>query len=441
MKAADCIGKTIREVIPQADPVQIEAYGKVALTGEPLVFEYFSKTFNRHIKVRAFCPQPGQFATIFEDITERKVAEEALRQSEENLNVLFNVTDESIFLLDKDRTIIWLNKVAADRFGRSLEEIAGCKISTLLPPDILDRRRPFIDNAINTKKKVRFEDERDGRWIVNNLYPIINEGGQVTRLAIYSRDITERKQREEEIKQKNSELHLLNAEKDKFFSILAHDLRSPFSSLLGFAQMMEEDLPTMTGDQVQKIAGSIKRSATNLFTLLENLLEWSRLQRGMISFTPSSFLLKPWLHENMMLAEEAAKKKDITINYEIPVDLLVYADEKMLGGLVRNLTSNSVKFTSKGGKVCVAARLMPDGWVEIRVQDSGIGMSKEMIAGVFRLDVDTRRKGTEKEPSTGLGLIICKEFVEKHSGKFWIESEAGKGSTFYFTIPGKGLSK
>ena len=134
---------------------------------------------------------------------------------------------------------------------------------------------------------------------------------------------------------------------------------------------------------------------------------------------------------------ELASNKEIEIDFKIPEDLTVYADEKMFGSIIRNLSSNAVKFTPKGGKVAIAAKPNSDGWVEISVKDSGIGMNQEMVENLFKLDVDTSRKGTDKESSTGLGLIICKELIEKHGGKLWVESEEGKGSTFYFTVPVK----
>ena len=436
MKAADCIGRTMLELLPHSDRRQIESYGKVALTGEPLVFEYFSNTFHRHMRVRAFCPHPGQFATLFEDITERKEAEAALTESEVNLNVMFNITDESIYLVSKDETLLGLNRVAATHLGLAREAVIGRKVTDLLPPEVEASRRPFINYAFRSGIKVSFEDERNGHWMMNHIYPIANEEGEVVRLVIYSRDISGRKQRDEEIKKMNDELRRVNVEKDKFFSILAHDLRNPFNSLLGFTQMLEDELSGLSPDQIRLIAGSMRKSATNLYRLLENLLEWSRLQRGVIPFLPVSFCLRPAIARYMELAEEAAGRKDIAVNYDISEDLTVFADENMLGGIIRNLASNAVKFTPKGGTVLIAARPGSRGWVEISVSDTGIGMSKQITANIFRLDTDTGRKGTDGEPSTGLGLIICKEFVEKHGGRFWIESEEGRGTTFYFTLKG-----
>ena len=145
-------------------------------------------------------------------------------------------------------------------------------------------------------------------------------------------------------------------------------------------------------------------------------------------------LLMPKVLTETAMVIESANKKEIEINYDIPEDLKVYADENMLGGILRNLASNAVKFTPKGGKVTISAKSL-DHTVECSLRDTGIGMNRQMKENLFNMDVNTSRKGTEKEPSNGLGLILCNEFVEKHGGKLWVESEEGKGSTFYFTIP------
>ena len=248
-------------------------------------------------------------------------------------------------------------------------------------------------------------------------------------------DISERKKAEQEIKIKNMELLKVNAEKDKFFSIIAHDLRSPFNGFLGLTELMSEGVSGMSMEEIQKIALIMKKSATNLNLLLGNLLEWSRIQRGLISFLPKTYLLKPQIQDSLNLMSESAKGKRIEINFDIPDDLTIYADNNMLATIIRNLVSNAVKFTLSGGKIAVSAKMFPDKSVELSIQDTGIGMEKNIIENLFKLDSSSGRKGTEGELSTGLGLIICKDLIEKHNGKFSIESLVGKGSNFHFTLP------
>ncbi len=234
----------------------------------------------------------------------------------------------------------------------------------------------------------------------------------------------------------SKELRELNATKDKFFSIIAHDLRGPFSGFLGLSKLLAEELPGLTQKEIQKMSGSMRDSATNLFNLLENLLEWSRMQQGGIIFNPESIWLMSIMNDSMSPVMDSADKKGVEIRYEIHADLEVFADAYMLASTIRNLASNAVKFTRKGGKITIAAKTVPGNLVEFSVRDTGIGMNPEMVADLFRIDVQNNRRGTENEPSSGLGLLLSKDFVEKHQGQIWVDSEEEKGSTFYFTLPG-----
>ena len=247
-----------------------------------------------------------------------------------------------------------------------------------------------------------------------------------THLKIY--------EQKKELQEKGIQLQNLNDEKDKFFSILSHDLRGPFNGFLGLTSVLTEGLEKMTQTDIHEIAVTMKNSATNIFRLLENLLEWSRLQRGMTVFDPTPILLMPMISESMYHILDSANNKEIKIKYEIP-DLVVLADEYMLASIVGNLASNAVKFTRKGGVITISARKEPGNMVDISVGDTGIGMSSQLISDLFRIDVQTNRKGTQGEPSSGLGLFLCKDFIEKHGGRIWVESETDKGSIFHFTLP------
>ncbi len=179
----------------------------------------------------------------------------------------------------------------------------------------------------------------------------------------------------------------------------------------------------------------MSKSADNLYGLLENLLEWSRFQRGMISFDPKELPLLSKTKEIIQSLMDSANKKDLEIVFNLPEGSTVFADEYMFSSILRNLTSNSIKFTPKGGAISLSAKSSENDAVEFAIRDNGIGMEEKMVKKLFCLDEYTNRQGTEGEPSTGLGLVLCKEFVEKHGGKIWVESEEEKGSTFYFTIP------
>jgi len=239
----------------------------------------------------------------------------------------------------------------------------------------------------------------------------------------------------EELKEANLKLKETDAAKDKFFSIIAHDLRGPFSAFLGLTEIMAEESSSYTIDQIQEFSVDMRKSASNLYRLLENLLQWSKMQQGLVPFNPELIPLNPLINECIVLATEQAKNKGIEITYDIADDLKVFSDTNMLQAVIRNLVSNAMKFTPKGGKISVSAIETNDKNVEISIQDSGIGMTSEMVNNLFRLDVKTNRRGTEGEPSSGLGLLLCKEFVEKQRGTIRVESEVGKGSAFKFTLP------
>jgi signal transduction histidine kinase len=238
-----------------------------------------------------------------------------------------------------------------------------------------------------------------------------------------------------ELLRKNRELQEINVTKDKLFSIMAHDLRSPFTSLLGLTKIMTENIKTLSPEKIEKMAGILNKSARNLFNLLENLLQWARMQQGNISFNPESFLLFFEVSGCISSIFDSAENKGIEINLNIPDNLEVLADMHMFETVIRNVIFNAVKFTPKGGRITVSAKTTANNFAEISIRDTGIGMNNELMSKLFKLDEQTGRTGTEGEPTTGLGLIICKDFIERHGGKIWVESEEGKGSTFYFTFP------
>jgi signal transduction histidine kinase len=249
------------------------------------------------------------------------------------------------------------------------------------------------------------------------------------------RDITQRKKSEEEILMKNELLQAINAEKDKFFSILAHDLRGPLSAFVAATMIITEEIQTMEIEEIKELTGSMKRSAENIYRLLENLLEWSRLRRGGMEFIPEKINLGNKIKLCTEILSEFANNKGIEIILSVPDDFFVIADNHMLDATIRNLISNAIKFTPTGGKISVTAEIKKDNEIEIRITDTGIGMTQDIMKKLFHLNEKTNRLGTEGEPSTGLGLLLCKEFIEKQEGKIWVESEVGKGSSFFFSLP------
>ena len=374
-----------------------------------------------------------------QDITDRKKAEDELRKSEERFHSLFDNMGEGVALHDLvfedgkpvNYRIVEVNNAFLKIIGFSREMVVG-KLCT----DVYGTTSPpFFEeytDVVRSKNSIYFEtffiplEKHFGISVA-----AWSENGFAT---IFS-DISKRIMTEEEIILKNDELQKINAEKDKFFSIIAHDLRGPFGTFLGFTEMMVSDLNEMEPPQILKLAQMMQKSASNLYILLNNLLEWSQIQQGSIPFIPTVIQLRSMIDESVAMVNDAANKKGIELLCLIPENMQVFTDNHFLQTVIRNLVSNAIKFTPEGGKVSLSAKLYDANNIVLSICDTGIGMSKAIVDNLFRADVKTNRVGTNNEPSSGLGLLLCKEFIEKYGGQLWVESEEGKGSIFYFTIP------
>lgn len=230
------------------------------------------------------------------------------------------------------------------------------------------------------------------------------------------------------------ELEKLNQEKNKFFSIIAHDLRSPFTSLMGFTALLEQRAELLTPEKVKDYAETINASANRVFKLLENLLEWSRLQMDRIEFTPGTFKMSDMTIKTLdVLGPVAAEKSIQLIDSDGAPN--VYADPHMVDAVIRNLVNNAIKFTPEGGTITVAYETTQMGNARINISDTGVGMTEETLNKLFNLADNVTTAGTDGEKGTGLGLLLCKELVERNGGKLYVTSELGKGSTFSFTLP------
>jgi signal transduction histidine kinase len=265
---------------------------------------------------------------------------------------------------------------------------------------------------------------------LKHLFDELSESKELIEENLFNRNILV-----EELANSEEKLRETVAAKDKFFSIIAHDLKSPFAGFLGLTKMMSERINDFSKSELQEFSVAMKDSAINLYKLLENLLEWSRIQRGVTEYNPTTCLLAYYVKENLDLVTESANLKNINLIHLDDDNIKVKADIAMLNTVVRNLISNAIKFTPRNGKIEIGYGIKEDGFCTVFIKDSGVGMDPELLSDLFKLDAKVSRKGTDGEPSTGLGLLLCKEFVEKNGGKIWVESEVGKGSTFYFTLP------
>ncbi len=371
---------------------------------------------------------------IIRDVTDRMLIEGIRKKSDSYTKALLDAIPDLMFRLNRQG--VYLDyKAAKDDLAYVKESIIGKKNSDMMSPEFSALIDEKIRVTLDTGKMVEFGYDLDLPVKGKCEFEARMVGCGNDEVVVIVRDVTERKKAEEIINLKSCELQKVSAEKDKFFSIIAHDLRGPFNGFLGFTQILVEELPNLTIDEIREMAIDLKTSAINLYRLLENLLEWSLMQRGFTEFKPQSIFLKSKIDECIRSLFELFQKKGIMLEINVPEGMTVIADANMLCSTIRNLASNALKFTKKGGLVTISALPVSDRLVRISIHDSGIGMNRQILDNLFHIDQKTNRLGTDREPSTGLGLFLCKDFVEKNGGDLTVESEEGKGSTFSFTVP------
>lgn len=247
-------------------------------------------------------------------------------------------------------------------------------------------------------------------------------------------DITLQKQHEKEIIQKTIELEKLNAGKDFFMSLLAHDLKSPFTSILGFLELLTQNLYQYDMAEIEKQLSMVKESAYSTYNLLDNILVWAMSQSGKFPFEPAKLNLKWYCEEVIEMVKSNGNIKDISILNNVDENVSVFADPNMLSTILRNLVSNGIKFTRNGGKITIHSE-ETDLDIVISISDNGIGIDPEKLATLFDHSQIYSKKGTANELGTGFGLMICKDFVEHHGGRIWAESNLNEGSIFKFSLP------
>ncbi|MAT58019.1 MAG: hypothetical protein CMF23_08620 [Ignavibacteriae bacterium] len=371
----------------------------------------------------------------------RQLKEEKLKNERLLLRTVIDNLPASIYCKDLEGRKTLVNIAELRMIGaKSEEEVLGKTDFDFYPKEIAEGF--FADDQLVIQKnepvinreEYLIDEKGEKRWLLTSKIPMLDDQGNVIGLVGIGRDITDRVKISKEIQLRNEQLTQLNAEKDKFFSIIAHDLKSPFTGLLGLTELMVESSDSFTKEEFVEYSKSINKASKKLYKLLENLLEWAQVQRGTITFTPMNLDLAQIVGQSIDIIYQRALQKKITIINEITSPQKVYIDEKMTQTVLRNLLSNAVKFTKSGGRVFIKAESLDEKRLRVSIEDTGVGIPKEDIERLFRIEQKVCSLGTEGESSTGLGLLLCKEFVEMHGGRIWVESEMGKGSKFSFTI-------
>lgn len=374
---------------------------------------------------------------IARDISERKMSEQIILEGEERFRNLYKNSPIGIYRTSADGKVILANPAFIKMLGYSSEnELSSINIDQTFY-SLKSPRSEFIQKIKTDGKIIGHESiwkRKDGTevYVRESARPIYNNG-ELVYFEGTVEDITEKFRAEEALRKSEEKLRETNLTKDKFFSIIAHDLRSPFQGLLGIASILTEE-DDLSVDERLEYEKKLYEGLKTQFDLLDDLLTWSRVQRGIIEFNPSINNLLRDTEEVLYFLKGTIEKKNIIINLQIPPNIFIRYDKNMIATVIRNLISNAIKFTDTYGSIIITAEQKAKE-VLFSVKDSGIGISEEDQKKLFRIDTQFIRRGTLDEGGTGLGLVLCKEFIEKHGGNISIDSEVNKGSKFIISIP------
>jgi PAS domain S-box-containing protein len=353
------------------------------------------------------------------------------KEADEQVKMLYHAvmsSTDSIYITDMAGTITFVNSALCETYGYEAKDLLGRREHILIQQKQEIQKGYHKLTTVGEKNEI-YHKRKDGREFpvsVSRSF-VQDESGREKAVVVVAHDITERKNIEQE-------LRALNASKDKFFSIVSHDLKSPFAPIVAFSEMLAKEIDTLSQRDIRYIAESISTSATKLAKLLDNLLQWSSIQTSRQKYQPVVIDLKQMITHNLELLRDVAAAKGIDLTFQIEEKCYVFADGNMINSVIQNLISNAIKFTDRGGQIRVMVGSAADG-IELSVADTGVGMSPDEIEKLFRIDVHHSTPGTAQEKGTGLGLILCKEFIELNHGEIWVESELGCGSIFTFRLP------
>jgi len=369
---------------------------------------------------------------------ELRITQGELEVSRNKYVNLFDFSPIPYFTLDVDGIMKEVNLSAAKMLKVDRSKLIGKKFNAYVTLENKDIFNSFIKNIFNSLVKHSCElnlfnkDKRIFQVLLEGLeFDEYSESGQMCQIAVI--DLTEYKKIEESLNETTERFKLLNDTKDKFFSIIAHDLRSPFQSLLSSTELLATEIENLTKEEITRFSKGLNDNIRNLYDLMENLLHWSLLQRNMIIYNPGKINLYTEVEKKIENLNQNIVKKNISIYNKIDSGILIYADINMLHLIIQNLLINAIKFTQIEGQIIVSSVEKKD-MVEVTIQDTGEGINPDITSKLFNFSKQFTTNGTTGEKGTGLGLPLCKEFVERNGGEIWVESELGKGSKFTFTL-------
>ncbi len=448
---ADILGKNYTSLLPN-ETVNKYGYNLVKMVSGEIFFpnEFYFLDLNNnkcYVKTVAVTLKNYNYSTnevflhTIEDKTEEKRTEHSLKETNQQFKLVWENSFDGMRLTDNNGIILLVNKAYCAIVKKEAAELIGVHYSAIYTkewatPLHFDQTKTTSNSSIE-KEITLWNGEKI--WLEMSYSFIQTNDNQQVLLSIF-RDISKRKIIEEALNKYSRELETANKSKDRFFSIIAHELKNPFQSLLGLSDLLITDIKSLSIEETSTIAESINKSVNTVFNLLQNLLEWSRLQLNNIGCQPQELSLYYLSKEVILLLENVSKNKNITIVNELRKDDIVFADKNMINTVIQNLLTNAIKFSNFNSDIKISSKNF-DNKIEISIIDKGIGINSSDIDKLFKVESNFSTVGTNKESGTGLGLILCKEMVEKNKGDIGVESTVNVGSRFYFSLPKPNIVK
>jgi len=370
---------------------------------------------------------------IAEDVTEKKIVDELISDVIGRDYAIIKALPDILFIISEDGKFTDFKAGNNSEFPISPSYIIGKKIWDIFPNEIAEQFQLMIKESYASGMLKTYEFKMQNHNVEKHYEARIVKSHK-NEVLMLLRDVTNQKQNEIQILKIAEDLKQINDTKDKFVSIIAHDVRTPIIALIGYAEILADDIDDLQKSEIKEFASSIVEISKQTIGLLTNLLEWSRLQTGRIEFHPEPINAYSITENTLALLRSNSEQKNITLINKLDKDTFVYADENMMQSIFNNLVTNAIKFTNRNGQIILSTTRV-DKMIQFSVKDNGVGMDENQKTMLFEMNKSFTTPGTTNEKGSGLGMILCKDFIEKHGGDIWVESNSAIGSEFFFTIP------